>query len=357
MWRRNLRYPLIRPGKTGRICGTIIHMNRFLAIGLVFLFALTTFAGTRTDEVSSRPAAGATVGGIVTAVNGHLIHLADGRIVIDTTNAKTHGESAPIQPGMIVFATLTTADVAANAPLPASSISVTRLPDATLFGPVQSVDLAANTLTLLGRTIKVTSETSFGGMRKSHDGAKPGLADVLPNHMVQVMVDSTNGQLVATTVLLLAPAPPEVHATRGTVKTIGTDSWVIDRERGDDLTVQVNAQTKIVGSPKVGDTVDLLYRTDSANAFIAISIIKFEKPTPPSTDTFRFAGSVVSMTTQTWVVKKSEGAEQVTLKIESISKIEPGLAVGDNVDVLAQRREDGSVVALAIVKRRTSDKR
>ncbi len=322
-------------------------MTRRVALLLSLVLAFANFAATRTVDSGTRLPNGATVGGVVTAVNGNLIQLAGGNITIDATNAKIHGTSSAIEPGMLVFATLTTSAVAANAPLPASSISVTRLPDATLFGPVQSVDTANNTLTLLGRTIRVTSETSFGGVRKSREGGAPALSDILPNHIVQVTIDERNGQLVATSVLLLAPSLPEVHTKRGEVKSIDTNAWVID-----ELTVQIDAQTRIAGSPKVGDTVEVLYRVDSSNANVAISIIKLNLPTPPFVRTTFFSGHVVSMASSAWVVRKDDGNEQVTIKIAEHSKVEPRIAAGDRVDVLAQKHDDGTLTALVIVKRR-----
>jgi hypothetical protein len=316
----------------------------------LLVFASLTYAGTRIES-GARISSGATVGGLVTAVDGTLIHLAGGAITIDASGAKINGT---IEPGVVLLAIIKTTDVAPNAPLPAETINATPLPDGTLFGPVQSVDLASNTLTLLGRTIHVNGDTSFGGMHKSRDSEKPGLDDILPNQLVTVTVDAADGQLLARSVLLLAPTPPEVRATRGVVKSIGADSWVITQEKTrdvPDLTVLIDAQTKIVGSPKVGDTVELLYRVDSSNAFVAISIVRFEPPKLPDLDIFRFSGRVDSIAPDQWVVSKTEGGEKVTLKIDRNSKVDPGVEVGDRVEVLAQRNSDGTITALAIVRR------
>jgi Domain of unknown function (DUF5666) len=332
-------------------------MFRHLALAAALLLATLASAATRTIESGTRPANGATAGGVVSSVSGNLIRLAGGAIVIDATGAEVmtdrgkQGSIADIEAGMIVFAALSTSDVPANAPLPASMITATRIPDATLFGPVQSVDAAASTITLLGRTVRITPDTSFGGIYKRRDSEKPGIGDILPNQVVQVTVDATGGQLAATSILVLTPFIPEVQATRGEVKSIGTGSWLIERERGDDLTVLIDAQTKIVGSPRVGDTVEVLYRVDSANANVAISIIKFERPAPPSIpDVFRFSGKVKSMEPAAWVITRESGDQQVV--IDSISKIEPGIRVGDTVEVLAARKDDGTVIAIAIVRRR-----
>lgn len=335
-------------------------MTRKAAVLLTLALATFASAGTTRQMADSRERTpnGATAGGVVESVSGNLIHLAGGLVTIDATGARINVRGkdagiASIQPGMLLFVALSTADVHANAPLPAATIVATSLPEASLFGPVQSVDTAARTLTVLGRTIHVTDETSFGGIYKRHDNADgPSLADILPNHIVQVVAEEQGGKLVATSILLLAPAPPEVHATRGEVKSIGTGSWVIERERGDQITVVVDAQTKIVGSPKVGDTVELLYRVDSSNANVAISIIKFERPSPPQLpDLFRFRGKVTLISDAAWVIQRDEDGE-VKVQIDGNSKIEPGIRVGDVVEVLAQRHEGGTVTAVLIVKKR-----
>ena len=326
--------------------------RRSLAVLLTLLVCVAASAATRTvHDGTTRPANAATVTGLVTAVNGNLIQLAGGNIVIDAANAKIHG-AGKIEAGMLVFAALTSADAAANAPLAASTITATRLPDATLFGPVQSVDRTASTLTVLGRTIRVTPDTSFGGIRKDFNGQRPSLADVQANDLVTVTTDVVNGQLVARSILLLPSAPPELHSARGKVKSIGSDEWVIERGRGEDLTVKIDAQTRIAGSPKAGDEVEVLYRVDSASAKIAVAIVKLSVPDPPSVRTFRISGSVVSIASNQWVVEDGKDRQRVTLKIGEQSRIEPGIAVGDRVEVLAQRHEDGSATALLIVKRR-----
>ncbi|HUP60294.1 MAG TPA: DUF5666 domain-containing protein [Thermoanaerobaculia bacterium] len=325
---------------------------------LVVLLSLATSMFARQRAVSSggghldAKVDGATVSGIVTSVSGNLIQLADNLVTIDAANAKIvvdRGKDttiADIEPGMLVFAVLSTHQVASNAPLPAAMITATRLPEATLFGPVHTVDASAGTFTLLGRTIHVTNETSFGGFRGSH----PGLADLLPNQIVQVQAEAENGKLIADSVLIISPIPTNTHVTHGKVKSIAGDSWVITREKdGGDLTLVVNAQTKIAGSPKVGDDVEVLYAINSANQAVAIAIVKFERPDPPINDTLLFRATVKKIGQTEWSVTLSDGKDQV-LVINERTKIMPGIKTGDRVEVLAQKRKDGSVLALAILK-------
>lgn len=325
-------------------------MRQRLQLLLLVLIASSTFARDRavTSDNRVKPG-GATVSGIVSAVSGNLIQLAGGLVTIDATGARIvidRGKDATlaqIEPGMLLFATLKNADVAANAPLPADVITVTRLSETTLFGPIQSVDPATSSFRLLGRTIHVTSETSFGGVHN--------LGEMLPNQMAVVQAANAAGKLVASSVLVTAPIRIDVHAARGTVKAIGADSWVISREKEGDLTLVVNAQTKIVGAPRVGDLVEVLYDVDSANANIAISIIKVEpRTTPPPVQVTLFRGKVKEIASTAWTITLASN-EEVRLTINERTKIQPGISVGDTVEALAQKNDAGAWVALMIAKR------
>lgn len=324
-------------------------MTRKALLPIVLLLAASTaFAGrTRAvavggDSQAEARIAGATVSGIVSSVSGNLIRLADGLVTVDATGAQIvvdrgkSGTIASIEPGMLVFAMLKST----SAPLVASMITATSLPDATLTGPVESVSLTNNSFNLLGRTIFVDADTSFGGFKR--DG-HPTLADLLPNEVVVATVDATGGRLVATSVLVVSFTPPTVKATHGKVKSIAPDSWVITREREGDLTLVVNAQTKIAGAPKVGDEVEVIYSIDSANANIAISIIRFERPTPPNQTTL-FHGRVKTITADAWTI------DDTRVLINAQTKIVGSPKVGDNVEVLAQKNDAGALVAILILR-------
>lgn len=334
-------------------------MKRPLVALALLVLAFSALARTRTVSggTTSAPAeisplgGGATVNGFIESVNGNIITLAGGLITIDATGAKIltardKGDATvgDLEPGMLLFATLKTNDVADNAPLQASMISAMPVPDATLFGLVQSVDANAKTFKVLGRTIHVTSDTSFGGFVKDRD-SQPGINDVLPDQLVQVQVDAIGGKLVAKNVLVVAPRPPAISHARGPVREIGTDKWVIG-----DHTYIVNAQTKIAGSPKVGDNVEVLYTTNSAHENVAISILKLSIPDPPSDQNFIFNGTVQLISDQTWVIRKSDGNE-VKVQITKLTRIEGGIKIGDSVEVIAIGTND-KLTALVIVRKR-----
>jgi len=228
-------------------------MKRFLP--LLLLIATSAAAQTRARAVTPvKPdVSGNTVTGIVSSVSGSLVRLADGLVTIDTTGAKISGEIAP---GALLFAALKPGKVAANAPLPAAYVAVTRTAQITLSGDVTAVDLSASTLTLLGRTIKTTPQTAFSSAFPTFKALT--LADIVVGQPVVVEANASGGALVATSVHVLDFFPLQLPSViHGTVRSIANDSWVINAN-GKDVTVKVDANTKIAGDPRVGDTVEVI---------------------------------------------------------------------------------------------------
>lgn len=328
-------------------------MPRKLAVlALLVLASLSAFARSRALAHRETHPQGGTVSGIVESVDRNIIKLAGGLVVIDASEAKIivgRGREAgvgQIEPGMLLFATINTVNPPSSHPTQkASMITATRLGDATLSGTVQHVNVPTNSLVLLGQTVYVNAETSYGGFRQGDD---LDLSDIVPNQLIQVQVDAVNGRLIAREVLVLAPVPPQVGRLRGTVKSISTEAWSIDSE-GETVTLVVNAQTKIAGSPKVGDTVEALYHVDSANQKVAISIIRFERIVPPKV--VQFHGKVKSITGSTWVVTENAAHER-TFTVNERTKVTPETGVGDLVQVLASQADDGTLTALVVMKLR-----
>src|SRR5213593_4097381 len=273
-------------------------MLRKTLASFILLIAASASAQNRGRVVGPFPipVPGSTISGFVTAVNGNTIEMASGLVTIDASRATItdeHGVAVTtITPGSLIFAILRS-----GTPLQASSIVVTKLPQVTLSGTVQAVSVATGTLQVLGVTIRVNADTSFGG---SHNVR--GLADIVANDVVQVQANAVGSSLVASSILVFAPAPQLPTLIHGTVKSIGTESWVITASSGD-ITVIVNAQTRIIGSPKVGDSVDVLANVDSANNYVAISIMP--SPAPPTQ--MHISGVVKSISTTSWVIGPAAG--------------------------------------------------
>jgi hypothetical protein len=133
----------------------------------------------------------------------------------------------------------------------------------------------------------------------------------------------------------------------GVVKSIGTAEWVITVDQHD-TTFVVNASTKILGSPKAGDKVDVLYTVDTANANVALSIIKSIEVPKIS----KFTGVVKSIAGPRWVITRDDDHKDVAVNWPESVRIFPIVKVGDRVEVLAIEQTDGTYTAVLIVPRR-----
>ncbi|HEX6084069.1 MAG TPA: DUF5666 domain-containing protein [Thermoanaerobaculia bacterium] len=328
-------------------------LRRLLAFALI-LIACPLFARTRpSSSPTELRTDGGTVTGTVTSVHDHQIRIADGAIKIDASQAKIvvgrgrEGTIADVKPGMQLFAAIRGSNPNPDAIVQASTITVTDPADVTLSGQVQTVDPANREFMLLSAIIRVDDHTSFGGYKRE---AGTSFADIQPNVFVHVQADNVNGRLVAREVLIVAPAPPRVGHARGTVQSIGADQWTIQTSDNKTLTLVINAQTRIAGSPKVGDTVEVLYNIDSSNRNVAVSIIKFD-PTPAPMIR-HYQGRVKTIGATEWTVTVN-GVDYKFLVNEN-TKISPSdIKVNDPVDVLALSRGDEQpMTAVAIVRLR-----
>ncbi|HVG24279.1 MAG TPA: DUF5666 domain-containing protein [Thermoanaerobaculia bacterium] len=325
-------------------------LRKWFALALV-LIACPLFARTRPSSSPTEIRVdGGTVTGTVTSVRDNQIQIAGGAVKIDATQAKIivgrgrEGTIADVKPGMQLFAAVRTPNPNPDAIVQATTITVTDPADVTLSGQVQNVDAANRQFMLLSAVIRVDDNTSFGGYKRE---GGTSFADIQPNVFVHVQADNVNGRLIAREVLIVAPAPPRIGHARGTVRSIGADEWTIQTEK-ETLTVVINAQTRIAGSPKVGDTVEVLYNIDSSNRNVAVSIIKFD-PTPAPM-VRHFQGRVKTIGATEWTITVS-GTDQKFIVNEG-TKITQGIVVNDPVDVLALVRDDGTMTAVAIVRLR-----
>jgi hypothetical protein len=322
-------------------------------LSFALLFTLTALAKDRA-VASAKPGrppvtigSGASVTGEVTSVSGNLITLAAGLVTIDATNARIlHGDGsatiAAIQPGALIIATLQETDTVPAGPLTATAIAILRNADVTFTGTTQSVDVAGSQFILLGRTIKVDAGTTFVNF-----GDQASISALQANMLVVVEADVVAGALVAKRITLISPIPPRPHVVSGVVRSIGSEAWVITVD-GHDTTFVVNASTKVLGSPKAGDKVEVLYTVDTAHANVALSIIKsIEVP-----KIAKFTGVVKSIDGRHWVITRDDDHKDVAVHWPESVPIFPFAKVGDHVEVLAIEQTDGTYTAILIVPRR-----
>jgi len=322
--------------------------RQLFALALV-LCAFTASARVRAASHPGPRIDGGTVSGTVSRVQGTLIEIANGAIAINASDAKIvaargrEATVADIKPGMQLFAALRASNPSIDGGLPAVLITITESADATLNGAIVNVDAANRSFFLLNETIYVDDATSFGGYKRE---AGTSFADLQPNVIVHVQADVVNNRLVAREVLVVAPAPPQVGHLRGIVKSIGADSWTIEDPADAVTTIVVNAQTKIIGSPKVGDSVEVIYHVDSAHNFVAVSIVKFERVDPPKLT--QFTGKVKSIAGNTWVVTTDREDRRFLTNERTL--IAPAITVGDRVIVIAVRGDDETLTAVSVLE-------
>ena len=288
--------------------------KRFLFLPLAFvalLFAAfapaNVLAQDSAADLIARPST--VVEGVVTAVKldgekeivtllggaGDLdIDVSNARIVYAGPEASASKPTPKIGPGSRIVATIALPDaIPAVVPPPyliATDVLVMEGRFVFLRGVIQGVNVPGNSFTMLFRTVYVDDQTEYSG--GSSNGSVKGLSDLEAGQRVDVTVVASDLELLAVKVKVQGsvnpPGPPV--AIHGVVNAIERTQWTIDR-----TVVGVTNETKIVGDPKVGDTVDVLAKKSSSGALTAILIARVPVVTPPSGRDFRFDGVVQSI--------------------------------------------------------------
>lgn len=321
----------------------------------LLLLALPLAADMRTAPTTDGPPP-ALIEGTITSINvpfaggGPIVGLLDGLVSFDATGATVRfasgaeGTPASLEAGQRIAAFVDPA----SSPLKATAIVIfEQKSEVALTGPVQAVDTAARTLSLLGFTVRVDASTAFGGPRAGLGQA--GLEAVSVGDFVLVGAKADAGSLLAVRVLKLSAAPMPTVRLHGVVASIGTASWTITLADGTAQPVSVDARTKVLGDPIVGDSVDVLAQKQADGTLLALLISK--TVVPPAAEFVRYQGVVKSISTTSWTVgpKGTDGPDRV-FAVSGRTQIVGGPVVGDEVGVLAQKQADGSYLALVIAK-------
>lgn len=132
--------------------------------------------------------------------------------------------------------------------------------------------------------------------------------------------------------------PAYTFNLRGAVQEIGATSWKVDG-----VTVMVNEQTQITGSPSVGSIVEVSGRILEGNVWQADSIALVTE-TEPQPSLLTYTGVVNSMGASEWQIGSA------TVQVNSATMIDPDLQTGDVARVTFQVLEDGSWLAVSIEK-------
>ena len=331
----------------------LLRTSSALVVALL-LFGLAPFAAADGAPVTS-PARPSTVEGTVSEVTGPILDLIEGGIQIDVTHATiTGGDNRLANPlpwsgilvGARVVAQVTVPDVIPAVfpppPLAATTVVVFQAHAGQLVGTIQAVDVAGGKFTLLLHTVSTNSATKWSGEGPNgpvKNGPVKGIADLAAGMFATVSVVNASGLLATNVEAFGFATPPELIAFRGPVETITPTAWTI-AGRG----VRVDFDTKIVGDPKVGDTVDVLARIQNPppgslapSYLVAVSITKAPAITPPGPGrATEFDGIVESIP----AAPTANGAPLGHWKISSrdvivngLTKLDTGIVVGSAVHV------------------------
>jgi hypothetical protein len=338
-----------------------------LAIALIAA-CLTLTAGTHRastpptnptdDALGIGPMSGASIRGVVVTVQGTLITLNTGgapAIMIETSAAKFMSDHdgtaslADVKPGVRITAFLNTAPTTQpSSALRAQLVTIESQPDLQVTGTIDSIDVPHSRFVVLGITITADANTTFGSTFPTFAAIKD-VSGLAVGQVVNVTARFASGAIIATSVQVTSPTIQATAILSGTVKSIGTTSWVITGKDGKDTTVTIDAQTKIIGDPKVGDSVQVMATIDSAHNYNAIAIVKIEQHDVTTTE---LHGTVKSIAATQWVIGGPPGtlAPDFIVKIASTTVIYPDPKVGDRVVAVGTRDSTGAFTATKISK-------
>jgi hypothetical protein len=316
-----------------------------------------------------------------------------------------------IKPGTYVHAVLRQSPLPAGAALVADMVAIVRVPQISLHSIVQSVDVANRTFTVLGRVVHVDSNTSFrsfnGGVVGLADVQAGNVVDVEARNdggqivasVVQVaartigggtiaaagivesitgdqwkiggktltvnaqtkiagdpkvgdyvayvaFIDSSNQLLALSIIKSPIPLPNgETTFKLATVKVISPTSWVITPIGSSDVTLIVNDKTKIDAGIRVGQAV-IVTAERSLNGLVALTI----RSAAPPTDlpgVLRVVGTVAAIGGSEWQIVEPGGGTHPYV-VNSSTIIQPGLKVGDTVEIFALVKDGEKPVAISI---------
>ena len=322
------------------------------AVVALLLSALGGQAFAQTASIAPVAYFPPTVDSVVSKVNGPILDVLDGALQIDVTNAKiTGGDDRLASPvawsgilaGSRVVAQVVVPDVipAVFPPrLAATSVVVFLANSGNLSGVIQGVSAPSGSFTLLYTAVRTTTATEWSGFKADGNPVK-GIGDLSAGMQANVAVTADPSGVTAKSVYAYSIPTSRIVAFRGKVEKIDTALWTIGGN-----VVQVTSETKIVGEPKVGDTVDVLERVVvyppgmgiATPVPVAISITKVvTTPPPPPDRTVEFDGVVESIPSNPtgasglpmghWTISGRD------VLVNGLTKVDSGIVKGSSVHV------------------------
>lgn len=191
------------------------------------------------------------------------------------------------------------------------------------------------------------SEWLVGGMTFLVDAETVIMSDLLVGDMVLVTyVEQSDGSFLALSITKIGEGDDdEENGSRvfdfiGSLESISDTEWVVGG-----LSFAITSKTELEGEMVVGDVVKVHAKRFSDGSLEAMKIHLARE----NADDFTFVGEVESMGDTAWTI------DGFTLTIDSSTKINGHISVGDLVKVHAKLNEDGTYTAVKIHPNGPSD--
>ena len=184
-----------------------------------------------------------------------------------------------------------------------------------------------------GRTVIVTAQTRL----------LPNAAAIQQGDIVIVDARMRDNVLVAHTIV--KPQAPSQSPITGKIEALAADKWTIGAQE-----VLIDGETRIDGDhPDVGDTAMAWVERTGAGLLAKRILVKDPPPPPPGPRFVVFRGVVTAIDNAgVYTVQTGDGEKQV--KTDDQTRIVGSPVANDRVLVKGQMQDDGTVLALMIVK-------
>lgn len=263
----------------------------------------------------------------------HTLTLISGLVPIDASSASIvdaigdPADFSSVKVGALVEATVLPR--AGNSPMLARALRVQQPPNGMLSGIIQAIDLPNGTLTIAGLTVHVTNTTIFEGTIAAINPKT--LAELKTGQQVTVTLNADATGLVATRIRVGAPTPDMVILFTATLRGIGGDVWMVTG--GPYSSFHVTSSTTITGAPRIGDLIRVVARIDAGvltAISVEGNVIRIQPPIiPPSVSSV--IGVLLEQTDKQIVVDTS--VTRQTIFLSSTTQFVGGPHVGDLVRV------------------------
>ena len=214
-----------------------------------------------------------------------------------------------------------------------------------IFGKIEGINAADQTLLISSKTVYVTDKTVIQGIGKT----KLSFTDLAVGELAEVGGDLMGGKFVAQTIVV---ADPKKVTVSGVVTAYEEGKSISVKVALETVQISISGTTEIHGTPAVGVTVQIEASLQKDGALLALSItVKGSSNSSKRVAAVQGTISQIGQEGNLWFTvagTKVTVDAQTVIKSKGQTKTFANLQVGDTVLVLGSRQSDGSILARTI---------